>query len=92
MSRRNKLFKKEEHSVRAILNEWDPLQASPPPDEYDCLNHRVLSVLHSGSSRDDLKSMIEREMLDHFGFEAPKKGVEAVTDKLWAWWLKSKAK
>jgi len=56
-----------ERQIRVILHAWNPIGFPMPPDEYDCLVHRVLSSLLRGESREQLRELITRELTEHFG-------------------------
>jgi hypothetical protein len=85
-------FKANEKVVRAILNEWAPIGAGTPEDEYDCLVHRVLSVLDRGSIL-DLKATLQEELFEHFGSTGvPQEEFNQVATKIWTWWSNQETK
>jgi len=84
---RRKEFAAEERAVRDILNEWEPIGFSTPEDEYDCLVHRVLSVLHGGGTKDELAAKIKFELEHHLGLKPfPAKKISPAVDWVWNWW------
>jgi len=82
---RRDAFKADEEAVRTILNRWDPIAGSPE-DEYDCLVHRILSALHEGANRTELKNHIEHELTHHFGIRTELSEVEGVVKQVSEWW------
>ncbi|MHC4143928.1 MAG: hypothetical protein ACYSUD_04020 [Planctomycetota bacterium] len=72
-----------------MLNEWDPIGCQPPEDEYDCLNHHILSELQRGGSILDVKSTISDQLRHHFGLSGiPESEISTITNTIWAWWSK----
>jgi hypothetical protein len=64
---RRKRFAKEESEIRKIVYEWQPIGLPTPEDEYDCLVHHVISILHAGGNHDDVAYKIKYELENHFG-------------------------
>ncbi len=86
-------FKVSEATVRRILNEWAPIGVGTPEDEYDCLVHRILSVLHGHGSILDVQAALQNELSGHFGLSGvPAEEINRATAKIWSWWLEQKAK
>jgi len=84
---KRKQFETEEHALRNIFNEWQPIGFSTPEDEYDCLVHNLLSVLHAGWEKRDIAARIKKEIEHHFGLVSVQaKEIESVTNKIWEWW------
>ena len=84
-------FRKDEQALLDILNEWEPIGFRTPPDEYDCLAHHVLSLLHSGCSLEKLVDKIRTEIYTHFCLtDIPASEIKETAQKIWAWW-KSRA-
>jgi hypothetical protein len=78
-------FKHEELIVRAMLNQCAPIPGSPD-DEYDCLAHAILSHLHRGGSREELKPLIRNHAQQHFDAVGPSGALQVLEDKIWSWW------
>ena len=84
---KRKQFKIEDHALRNIFNEWQPVGFTSPEDEYDCLVHNMLSVLHAGGEKRDIAARIKKEIEHHFGMGSIQaKEIESVTNKIWEWW------
>jgi hypothetical protein len=78
-----------------VLNAWDPIGvylSDPsvslewPEDEYDRLQWPLVSRLQEGASPLDVADFLRRELLDHFGVDAPI--ADDLLDQLFAWWGK----
>ncbi len=88
---RRKEFRGEEQAVRNILNDWEPIGIHTPDDEYDCLVHHILSVLHRNGRLIDVKSTIEEQLRGHFGLTGvPEHEIDQTADRIWSWWLRWK--
>ena len=78
--------KAEEHIIRQILNDRDPILGSPE-GEYDCLIHRLMTTLHKGiETTESISSLISRELTHHFGIKATKEKIDAVSKEIARWW------
>ncbi|MFE0604107.1 hypothetical protein ACFW2T_19655 [Streptomyces sp. NPDC058892] len=78
-----------EHSgnLRLLLNEWDPIGvADMVQDEYDCLIGPLLSRLHHRAGRTEISEFLWHEVTEHFGLAPFRYEVDAVADRLVAWW------
>ncbi|MEN6320405.1 MAG: hypothetical protein ABFD82_16840 [Syntrophaceae bacterium] len=67
---RRKRFAKEESAIRRIIYEWQPIGLPTPEDEYDCLVHHVISILHARGNHDDVAYKIKYELENHFGLRS----------------------
>ena len=85
-SNMRRAFKQDELLLLGILNDWDPMRASPPHDEYDCLTHHVLSALHREPSVENVQKVITHELEAHFGLGTPGPAIHRVAQRIVAWW------
>jgi hypothetical protein len=88
-------FKKQEQELRDILNEWDVLGVVDATyegvfDEYDDLNHWVLSLLHKGGNEEEIRNFLKRALKEHYGLPLEPTGLEPTVKKISAWWGKYK--
>ena len=83
--RRRKAFKIEKKAIRNILNDWDPISGSPW-NEYECLVHWILSLLHRGGTKIEISSLIKDKLEHHFGLNGDKDQIEIVSGKIWSYW------
>lgn len=89
--KKRKKFAVEEAAIREIINAWKPIGCSTPEDEYDCLVHHLISLLHLGGNRKDIFVKIRYELENHFGITPPsRKEITAVADKIYVCWQKVK--
>lgn len=80
-------FRREEKAVLDILNEWEPIGFKTPEDEYDCLAHQVLSLLHTGAGQRELRDRIRTEIHSHFGLtDIPEDQIIDTAARIWGWW------
>ena len=84
-----KRFKTEEAALRAVLHHWQPLP-SAPEDEYDCLVHHLLNVLHADSKIDATKvaACISDEMTAHFGLPVSAQEADVISRQICEAWKK----
>jgi hypothetical protein len=83
---RKKDVRSLEKQVRRILLAWKPIGLGfpVPADEYDCLVHKILSSWSQRQSKEQLRELIAREMVDHFGLPDALPGVDAVVEQIFA--------
>ena len=82
-------FRREQSALRTIVTELGPMDPDGlPEDEYDCLVHHLLSVLHRGTRREELNQEVESHIRGHFGFDAgvSSQTAERIAGATWAWW------
>jgi hypothetical protein len=80
------VMRRLESELRPLLLAWDPIGASPPEDEYDCVMAPLLVELRQGSSAAELAEWLGAHAEDHFGVTSdPEADREAATAIL-AWW------
>ncbi|HZC82048.1 MAG TPA: hypothetical protein VE222_10105 [Nitrospiraceae bacterium] len=79
-------FLSEEVAVLSILNEWAPIGGAPQ-DEFECLGHQILSVLHQGATQAQVTHIIQAELSGHFGIQVESTDVERVAGQIAQWWL-----
>ncbi len=75
--------------IRDLLWEWDFLGVGfargSNEDEYDCLEWRLYQRLKDRCTSEEIKSLLDAELRNHFGIEPP--GSTAIfVEKLLVWW------
>ena len=88
-------FKKQEQELRDILNEGDLLGVGDATDEgvydeYDDLNHWILSLLHKGESEEEIRNFLKKTLKEHYGLPLEPTGLESTLQKIFLWWKKYK--
>jgi hypothetical protein len=74
-------------NLRYLLGEWDPIGvADISPDEYDCLIGPLMSKLAGGAGRVQISEYLWFELGDHFGLDPASCEVDAIANRLVAWW------
>ena len=68
--------------IRAVVLAWNPIGVSVPPDEYDCLVHKIANSLLHGQSQRQTQKLITRELTEHFGLAASPDGINAVVRQI----------
>ena len=81
-------FKSDFSSLREILNQHDIIGFMPglPVDEYDCINHSLLSLLYQNKDFDSIKELLTTEIIDHFGLNNNQDFVDKLTVDIYDWW------
>ena len=81
-------FKNKFSELRKILNSWD-LIPGVPMDEFDGLNHQILSHLYKGVDFDKLNRVLESELSVTFGLYHDEFSAEKMTSEIMEWWNKT---
>jgi hypothetical protein len=84
-------FKQQEQELRDILNKWDFLGVVEATkeggfDEYDDLNHLILSALQKGVSKEEIRNLVKKELAEHYGLPVEPVGLESTLQKIFTWW------
>jgi len=69
-----------------MLSDWDPIRGSHPEAEYECLAHHVLSALHREPTVGNVRSVVSRELEQHFGVRATDPAIEDIARRILTWW------
>jgi hypothetical protein len=74
-------------NLRFLLDEWDPIGvADIAPDEYDCLIGPLLVRLEADAGRAEISEYLWSELENHFGLDPARCDVDAMANRLVAWW------
>jgi hypothetical protein len=58
-------------NLTELVNDWDPvglIACGAPIDEYSFLTGQILSALYKGADVNELTTLVENEVADHFGY------------------------
>ena len=71
--------------LRVIINSWNLIPNSPK-DEFDSLNHKVLSHLYKNAGYEKIKQIIESELCANFGFFINEFESDKMANAIMNWW------
>jgi len=63
-------YKKDFANVRLLINDFDPcglIESGAPIDEYDSLNHHVLSMVYNSKAKWEIREKILYEIKHYYG-------------------------
>ena len=63
-------LREQEALLRIMVNAWDPIgliACGTPEDEYDCITHRVLGLLHNHADAAAISKSLATFLPGHFG-------------------------
>lgn len=62
---------------------------SLPKNQFDLLTERILKQLEKGSDYDQIKQIIENELIVTYGLYRQEFNSEKITDNIFDWWKKN---
>jgi hypothetical protein len=71
--------------LRKIINSFD-LIAGAPSDEFDHLNHKLLSQLYKEVDSKKINSILKGELVVHYGLFQNDFDATSIVDKILNWW------
>ena len=79
----HKKWKKDFKTIRAILNEWDPLGvADMVEDEYDAINFLAYSAVINSGKLEEIKNAINGYLTKSMEINAPDDDIEKIAKKI----------
>lgn len=78
-------FKDKFSELRKILNSWDLIPGAPK-DEFDGLNHKILSHLYKGADFEKINRVLESELSVTYGLYHDEFSAEEMTTEIMEWW------
>ena len=79
-----KEFEDNFQSLRKIINHREFIPGSPK-DEFDSLNHKILSHLYQNINDSKMTEIITSELTVHYGLTTNTKEIERLTDEIFNW-------
>jgi hypothetical protein len=81
-------FKSDYSALKGILNSHDIIGFMPdlPDDEYDCVNHGLLSLLNKTNNLDSIKGFLKSEIKEHFGLNNNQDFIDKLATEIFDWW------
>ena len=80
-----KEFKYNFQELRKIINSLNLIPNSPL-DEFDSLNHQILSHLYKDSDFKQITTFLHNELNDYYGLSVNLKDIEIITIEIINWW------
>ena len=80
-----KEFKEKFRELREIINSWELIPGSPK-DEFDSLNHQVLSHLYKGADNNKITRIIDSELTVTYGLSVKTEEAEKIANEITEWW------
>lgn len=72
--------------LRKIINSWELIPGAPI-DEFDALNHKVLSQLIQGTDFMEIKKVIEHELTQYYGLVSREFNSQEIINQISEWWI-----
>jgi hypothetical protein len=84
---------KKEHqskflALQKIINTWDLIPGAPD-DEFDDLNHRILSHLYKGADFEEISRVLESQLTETYGLTVGTDDIGRFAEEILAWWKQS---
>lgn len=80
-----KEFKQNFIELRKILNSWELIPNSPK-DEFDDLNHRILSNLYKGADLEKIIRILKSELTVTYGLYNDEFSANEMATEIIDWW------
>ncbi|MDW7692815.1 hypothetical protein R9C00_11220 [Flammeovirgaceae bacterium SG7u.111] len=74
-----------EKDLRKLINSWDLIPGAPS-NEFDALNHKILSHLTKGSDKEKLFRNLKSELITYYGLDPIDNDVHQFTEEILNWW------
>lgn len=78
-------FKEKFSELRKIMNAWD-LICDAPKDEFDGLNHQILSHLYRDADFEKINRVLESELSVNYGLYISEISSEEKATEIMEWW------
>lgn len=78
-------FKQKFSELRKILNSWDLIPGAPK-NEFDGLNHQILSHLYKRADFDKVNRVLASELSATYGLYYDEFDAEEMTAEIMEWW------
>ncbi len=80
-----KEFKENFLELRKLLNSWELIPGSSK-DEFDSLNHQILSHLYRGVDFEKISSVLDSELTVTYGLSYDLEDSEKIATEIIEWW------
>ncbi len=80
-----KKFDGEFSELRKIINSWKLIEGCPN-DEFDNLNHKILSQLYKNSDYDKIDRILQSELVTYYGLYKNEFDSQELVKEIMFWW------
>ncbi|MEO0331238.1 MAG: hypothetical protein AAF223_06065 [Bacteroidota bacterium] len=80
-----KEFREKFFELRKILNSWGLIPGSPR-DEFDGLNHQLLSHLYKGADFNKIARILDSELTVTYGLSVDEDSTKEMASDIVEWW------
>ncbi len=78
-------FKGKFLELRKIINSYD-LIPHAPSDEFDALNHKILSNLYKDADFEKIQRVLDSELISYYGLFPNEVEIEKLASEIIEWW------
>lgn len=78
-------FKGNFSELRKIINSWDLIPGSPN-DEFDYLNHKLLSQLYKNPEPKKINNILQSELIVYYGLFSNEFDATNLVSEIIEWW------
>ena len=78
-------FQFQQKELRKIINSWNLIPGFPT-DEFDALNHKILSHLGQQLGIEKLEKVIHSELITYYGLSVDSEESKELASEVWDWW------
>ncbi len=80
-----KEFQENFRELRKMLDSWELIPGAPK-DEFDGLNHQILSNLYKGADLDKITRVLESELSATYGLYDNEFSADEIASEVIEWW------
>ena len=80
-----KEFQERFLALRKIINSWNLISGSPK-DEFDTLNHQILSHLYKEADFEKIKLILENTLIVTYGLTVDSEDLNSFSKEIIEWW------
>ncbi|MCM4158158.1 hypothetical protein [Gramella sp. AN32] len=84
-SRLQKEYIRKFNELRVIINSWNLIPDSPI-DEFDSINHLLLSQLYKDSDEYKISKAFQFELINNYGFSIQNMDTKEMITEVLEWW------
>ena len=78
-------YKSNFNQLRKILNSWNLIPGAPN-DEFDSLNHKILSNLYNNKDNGNIQRIIESDLIVYYGLNSSELDSMLMISEILEWW------